>query len=152
MGWNRWRRGLVDVRGVRLETASCRERFGRSRVARLATTGRNGPGLVPIVFVLIGDRIVTAVDHKPKRTRRLARLDNITANPEVTALVDHYTEDWSTLWWVRAEGTARVIERGSVADEDSAALIARYPQYRNDPPPGPFIEITVARWIGWTAA
>lgn len=136
---------------MRLDQAASRDRFGRSPVARLATTGRNGPRLVPIVFVLIGDRIVTAVDHKPKQTRRLGRLSNIAATPEVSALVDHYSQDWNALWWVRADGTARVIEAVSVADGDRTALAGKYPQYQDDPPAGPYIEITVVRWTGWTA-
>ena len=64
--------------------------------------------LVPITFAVVDDdSIVTAVDHKPKRTTRLQRLENIRKNPSVTVLVDHYDDDWSTLWWVRARGTPR---------------------------------------------
>ena len=48
------------------------ERFATCRVARLATAGPDGlPHLVPIVFALVGDVLHTAVDGKPKRTRRL---------------------------------------------------------------------------------
>ena len=54
------------------------------RVARLATVDRNGrPHIVPICFVLDGETLYTAVDEKPKRTRRLKRLENIEANPHV---------------------------------------------------------------------
>ncbi|MEU2880678.1 hypothetical protein, partial [Streptomyces sp. NPDC007070] len=53
--------------------------------------------------------LVTAVDHKPKRTTRLARLADIEATPAVCLLVDSYEEDWDRLWWARADGTARIV-------------------------------------------
>ena len=123
------------------------ERFATARVARLATVTPGGaPHLVPIVFALVGDVIHTAVDGKPKRTRRLRRLANIAANPRVSVLADHYEDDWSRLWWVRADGVARILESSAVG---LAALTERYPQYRATPPPGPFLEITVERWSAW---
>jgi PPOX class probable F420-dependent enzyme len=121
--------------------------FATARVARLATAGADGvPHLVPIVFAVAGDIIHTAVDAKPKRSRHLRRLANIAANPRVSVLADHYEEDWSALWWVRADGTARVLDTSPAGLE---ALTARYPQYRASPPPGPFVEITVDRWTSW---
>jgi PPOX class probable F420-dependent enzyme len=123
------------------------ELFATARVARLATVSPDGrPHLVPIVFALVGATIHTAVDAKPKRTRNLKRLANIAADPRVSVLADHYDEDWTQLWWVRADGLARVAE-GSA--EAVAALRARYPQYRETPPPGPFLEIAVERWTAW---
>ena len=123
------------------------ERFATARVARLATVRESGaPHLVPIVFAVTGDVIHTAVDAKPKRTRNLARLANIAADPRVSVLADHYEDDWSRLWWVRADGRARVLES---SPDGLAALVERYPQYRETPPPGPFLEITVERWSGW---
>lgn len=120
--------------------------FATARVAHLATASADGvPHLVPMVFALAGDVIYSAVDGKPKRSRALRRLANIAANPRVSVLADHYDEDWSRLWWVRADGVA------SVRDESAglAALVARYPQYRDAPPAGPFLEIIVDRWSAW---
>ena len=123
------------------------ELFATARVARLATVSPDGrPHLVPIVFAVSGDLVHTAVDAKPKRTRNLRRLANIAADPRVTVLADHYDEDWSQLWWVRADGVARILD---AAPEAVAALQSRYPQYRETPPPGPFLEITVSRWTAW---
>ncbi|GAA2597983.1 TIGR03668 family PPOX class F420-dependent oxidoreductase [Winogradskya consettensis] len=120
------------------------ERFGTARVARLATVTPDGaPHLVPIVFALVGNVIHTGVDGKPKRHRQLQRLTNIAGEPRVSVLVDHYDDDWSALWWVRADGIAEVVE---VAEP---ALLARYPQYRDEPPPGPFLRIRVERWTSW---
>ncbi|MBU2666019.1 TIGR03668 family PPOX class F420-dependent oxidoreductase [Actinoplanes bogorensis] len=124
------------------------ERFASVPVARLATVGADGaPHLVPIVFAVVGDTIITAVDGKPKRSRDLRRLHNIAAHPRVSVLADHYEQDWSRLWWVRADGTARVLD--SYASE---ALTARYPQYREQPPAGPFVVITVERWSAWVSS
>lgn len=119
-------------------------------MARLATTGASGPHIVPIVFAASGDRIVTAVDHKPKRTRRLRRLTNIAADPAVAVLVDHYDDDWAKLWWVRADGSASVLESGPGFSSAVELLGAKYGQYRDHPPSGPVIDITVERWVGWS--
>lgn len=120
-------------------------------MARLATVGSSGaPHLVPITFALLDERtLVTAVDHKPKRTRALRRLDNIAANPQVSVLVDHYESDWGRLWWVRADGRARV-EKAAPAGA-AEALAKRYEQYRERPPAGPFIVIEIQRLSGWSA-
>jgi len=128
-----------------------RQRFAAARVARLATAdGQGRPHLVPVVFALAGDRIYTAVDAKPKQGKGLRRLANIAANPRVTVLVDGYAEDWSTLWWVRADGAARIVT-GTDAGTGIGALTARYPQYVAQPPPGPVIAIDVDHWSYWSA-
>ncbi len=124
-------------------------RAGQARVARLATVGADGrPHVVPICFALDGDTLYTAVDSKPKSTRRLRRLANIEANPAVEIVIDHYDEDWSRLWWVRLSGRARVVEHDARALE---LLRAKYPQYRADPPPGPYIVVSVASRHEWHA-
>jgi PPOX class probable F420-dependent enzyme len=127
-----------------------RERFAGARVARLATAGPDGPHVVPIVFALAGDTIYHAVDHKPKRTTALKRLANLEADPRAAVLADAYDEDWERLWWVRADGTARILEPGHA--EAIALLAARYPQYRERPPEGPVIAVDVTRWTGWSAS
>ncbi len=130
-----------------------RRRLEAARVARLATAGADArPHLVPIVFTLDGERIYFAVDSKPKRTRDLRRLANIAANPRVTVLVDHYDDDWSRLWWVRADGAARLITEPVEAERALDLLARKYPQYRQARPPGPVIVIAVDRMTGWEAA
>src|SRR2546421_2889923 len=118
-----------------------RERFGAPRVARLATSSAEGePHLVPLCFALIGPHIVSVVDAKPKRSTNLRRLANIRAQPRVSVLVDEYDEDWTRLWWVRADGTARVVESGVDRDAAVSALTAKYSQYQEQPPAGPVVE------------
>ncbi|GIF95860.1 TIGR03668 family PPOX class F420-dependent oxidoreductase [Catellatospora citrea] len=131
-----------------------RERFATARVARLATVGPSGaPHLVPVVFALAGDTVYSAVDRKPKRTLALRRLANVAADPRVCLLADHYDDDWSALWWVRADGAARVLAAADPEAATALALLAeRYPQYVTQPPPGPVLAVDVARWTGWTAA
>jgi PPOX class probable F420-dependent enzyme len=122
-------------------------RFASARVARLATVGPDGaPHLVPIVFAVVEDVIYSAVDAKPKRHRRLQRLANIERDPRVSVLADHYSADWTRLWWVRADGLARVSD---TSEAGLAALRAKYPQYASTPPDGPFITVEVSRWTGW---
>ena len=93
---------------------------------------------MPIVFAVAGDTVYHAVDAKPKRTTRLRRLANARANPRVALLADHYDDaDWTALWWVRADGAARVLEPGEAeAGRAVELLAARYAQYRETPPRG----------------
>ena len=136
-----------------MDSAEARQRFASSRVARLATVdGQGRPHVVPIVFTVVQDSIYFAIDRKPKRTTtELKRLRNIAANQHVCVLVDHYDDhDWTALWWARADGAARVVEGRGEAERITALLAERYPQYRDEPPPGPVVAITVERWSGWS--
>ncbi|TLQ47691.1 TIGR03668 family PPOX class F420-dependent oxidoreductase [Streptomyces marianii] len=139
-----------------LTSAEARERFAAARVARLATVGTAGrPRLVPVVFALDGDTVLTAVDHKPKATTRLRRLADIEAAPAVCLLADHYEEDWDRLWWVRADGEARVFPgagRSPEAARCAALLTAKYEQYAGRPPAGPVILVDIVCWSGWRAS
>jgi PPOX class probable F420-dependent enzyme len=127
------------------------DRFDAARVARLATSNRDGsPHLVPVVFARVGETVWTAVDAKPKSTTALRRLDNVRAHPAVSLLVDHYTDDWATLWWVRADGVATVLDVEDARD-GLDALVAKYPQYQANPPPGPVLRVDVTRWVSWSA-
>ena len=122
-------------------------------MARLATMSPGGgPHLVPVTFAMDGDMIYSAVDAKPKTTRRLARLRNIAAEPRVAMLADHYEADWDRLWWARADGAATILAAPAEMAGPLALLARRYPQYRADPPDGPVIRVQVGRWTGWAAS
>ena len=121
-------------------------------VGRLATVGADClPHAVPVCFVLVGDVVYTAVDHKPKRSQRLRRIENIRATAAACLLVDFYAEDWSRLWWVRLDGTGRVVTDGTERTTALTALRAKYPQYAQRPPDGPVLALDVRRWSGWSA-
>jgi PPOX class probable F420-dependent enzyme len=123
-----------------------------------------------VVFAVDGDRVYSVVDAKPKRTTALRRLANIAENPAVALLVDHYDDaDWDALWWVRAEGSGRVLEpaAGDAAEAGAGAgagdaagagageaaravqlLRGRYPQQHAV---GAVLAVDVERWSGWSA-
>jgi PPOX class probable F420-dependent enzyme len=124
-----------------------------TRVGRLATTNAEGVvRLVPFCFAVVGDRLVSAVDHKPKRTTRLGRLDDIAATGTATVLVDHYEDDWERLWWVRIRGAAVVHgDDEPVASAARSALVAKYPQYRQHPPAGPVYSVRLDECSWWRA-
>lgn len=146
-----------------------RRRFAGARVARLATADGDGrPHVVPMTFALASgsdagvadggkryscDTVYSAVDAKPKRSTSLRRLANIAANPRVAVIVDHYEDDWRALWWVRADGTARLLATDEPEGRHAITrLVARYPQYRDQPPRGPVVAIDVIRWSSWSAS
>lgn len=130
-----------------------RARVEQARVARLATVRPDGtPRLVPVTFVLLDGLVCSAVDEvKPKRHTRLARLDDVRRDPRVALIVDHYDEDWSSLWWVRIDGTAAVHDDDDLRERAIAALAAKYPAYTAPRPDGVVLVITPKRWIGWSA-
>lgn len=132
---------------MRLPEQLCRERLAAAERAFLASTGEDlRPHIVPVVFALTGDELVIAIDQKPKTGTDLRRLRNIGWNPNVAVLCDRYDADWRQLWWIRADGRARVDAQNPRAVE---SLAAKYPQYRVDPPRGPVITISIVGWSGW---
>ncbi len=133
-----------------MNTAEARERFARAEVARLASVAPDGrPHIVPIVFALEAETIYSVVDDKPKQGRRLQRLTNLRANPAAAVLADEYEQDWRRLWWVRADGHARIIEPSDPEALRAVALLAeRYPQQRAT---GEVLAVDVRRWSGWAA-
>src|SRR4051812_21589150 len=134
-----------------MDATAQRRRLEEARVARLATVATNGqPHVVPITFAIDGDTMFFAVDAKPKRTAELKRLRNIVANPSVALLVDHYEDDWTRLWWVRVDGTARVMSPGPDAERAIDLLASKYDQYGAARPQGPVVAISIERISGWS--
>jgi PPOX class probable F420-dependent enzyme len=135
-----------------MDVGTMRQRVAEARVARLGTVTREGhPHLVPCCSALDGEVVYTAVDDvKAKTTTALRRLENIRSRPAVTLLVDHYDDDWSTLWWIRMDGHARVVDAGSAEEATARRLLAeKYEQYRDRPMAGPVISIEITRWLAW---
>jgi PPOX class probable F420-dependent enzyme len=136
---------------VTLSQDEAQRRFTSAQVARLATASATStPHLVPVTFAAHGDVIVFAIDHKPKISTNLKRLRNIEENPQVTLLVDHYDDDWTHLWWARADGVARVLHENDERRAPIEWLRAKYPQYRKTTPAGPVVWIDVQAWRGWS--
>ncbi len=138
-----------------LFTMNAKLLLARARVARLATVSNSGaPHIVPIVFAYDGKHIYSALDEKRKRVApmRLERVRNILANPSVSLLMDQYEEDWSKLAWVRVDGRARILQRGTAHARGIACLRDKYPQYRAMKlEERPIIQIKIKRIVAWQA-
>lgn len=126
--------------------------FSAAPAATLATINADGaPHLVPVVFAVHRATVYTAVDAKRKSTQRLRRLANIEADPRVCLIVDHYADDWTQLWWVRADGDAAVHHSGDEMAAGYALLRQKYPQYERVALDGPVITVAVRKWSSWQA-
>lgn len=126
--------------------------FAAARVATLATVdGSGAPHAVPVTFVLDGAIVWSAVDGKPKRAGPLRRHANIRAEPRVSLLVQRWDEDWSALWWVRADGLAVVTDEPTAVDRAVGLLREKYAQYGDVDVHGPVIEVSVRSWRSWRA-
>jgi PPOX class probable F420-dependent enzyme len=119
-------------------------------VARLATLNADGsPHLVPVCYAYLEGAFVIAVDEKPKRPGRLARLANLDRDPRATLLIDRYDDDWTRLAWLRVDCLA-VIEEGGAQPAALAALRARYPRYAGmDLEARPLLRLQPRRARGW---
>ena len=139
---------------MRLDPAEARARFTGSPVLRLATAGSDGrPHLVPCTFAVDEPgRVLIGIDNKPKSSANLRRLRNIAENPRVSLLADHYSDDWTQLWWARADGTAAIERSGHEHGGHWDLLMSRYPQYDDQVLGGPVIVVTVESWSGWAFA
>lgn len=135
---------------MRLTEDDCRLRLGDARHATLSTVHpRRGVDAVPVVYATSGSQIFIPVDLvKAKTGRRLRRLANLATDPRCVVLVDHWSDDWSELWWVRAHGTGRVVEDAGHWQE---LLAGRYPQYADPASLAGGIVIDVTEMTGWAA-
>ncbi len=130
----------------------------------MAPDGR--PRLVPICFTLGEQRdaagrpiVYTPLDEKPKQAAdpmKLARVQDLLVLPEATLLVDRWDEDWTRLAWLRAYGTAELLEPQPHEREEhgaaAAALKRKYPQYAGHALQGrPIVRIHVTRALSWGA-
>jgi PPOX class probable F420-dependent enzyme len=134
-----------------LATAECWELLRSADHGVLATRHvARGVDAVPIVFVVDDDdRIVIPIDTvKPKSTTRLQRLANIATDARVMVLAEHYEDDWTQLWWVRARGHAGEV---AVTDKWAQLLAAKYPAYERRDAIAALIVVDVDEVSGWTA-
>jgi PPOX class probable F420-dependent enzyme len=141
---------------VILDESECWTRVERARHGVLSTMHpERGVDPVPVVFAVVNRLIGVPVDTvKPKRSLSLGRMANVARDPRCALLLEHFSEHWSDLWWVRIHARASV--PASSAEPDPVwvhALADRYPQYRR---PGAVQAVMVLRptkvsgWAGGT--
>lgn len=112
------------------------------------------PHVIPVCFVYLDARIYIPIDKKPKSAawQGLKRVRNISANPDVSLLIDRYSEDWSELCYILIHGRAEIVSRGEDYAGSLGALSMKYPQYekmRLSEAGLPVIRITPQRIISW---
>jgi PPOX class probable F420-dependent enzyme len=100
---------------MRITPEQARSAFQSARVATRATAGAHGqPHQAPVTSAPRHDLIITAIDHKPKSSKKLKRVRSIEGNPNVTIFADHYDEDWSRPWRGGPKVCLKSRKRGSV--------------------------------------
>jgi PPOX class probable F420-dependent enzyme len=121
-------------------------------VARLALLDEEDlPRVLPVTFEVLDGAVWSAIDRKPKRAAEPARVRRLRRRPEAAVLVDRYDDDWSRLAWVELRGRVSIVPAAGAAPA-LAALTAKYPRYRDDPPPGPLLRLVVERATCWSAS
>lgn len=140
---------------MRLDPDEARRRLAAQVHGVLVTLHpERGPDPQPVVYALSDDgHVGVPIDRvKPKSSSRLRREDNLEADPRGSLLVEHWeTEDWSRLWWVRAQLEHVPDPPAALTDALGDRLAGTVPQYADKP----FHRILVCRVVavtGWAAA
>lgn len=129
-----------------------RDLLRTARSAHLGLIDGDGrPRVLPVTYAVCGEAFVTAVDHKPKSVegRDLARVRWLRERQAAALTIDRYDDDWSRLAWVQALGDAEVLDEPPPGAREE--LAARYAQYAERPPGGPFIRLPPHRFVHWRA-
>lgn len=112
-----------------------------------------GIDLTPVVYATDGQVLGSPVDVvKRKASTRLQRQRNLEQDTRATLLVEQWDRnDWSKLWWVRAE-LRWVGESTSEHDDMLATMLSEsFSQYR-DKPFAAMLVFDVVRVTGWSAS
>ena len=112
-----------------------------------------GVDAVPVVYAVVDDHVGVPIDRvKPKAGGRLQRERNLAQDPRATLLIEHWDRDeWSRLWWVRAELRWQIAGSEPRTAALAAQLADRFAQYRDQP----FARMLLLRIVsvtGWAAA
>lgn len=113
---------------------------------------RRGVDAVPVVYVADDGYVGMPIDTvKAKSSTHLQRQRNLQVDPRAALLVEHWDrDDWSRLWWVRAQLQFDGDVESARTKVLSTMLAATYPQYRAEP----FADVLALRIVGlsgWTA-
>lgn len=110
---------------MRLDEAEAMERLVQHDHGVLCTLHPvRGVDAVPVVFAVVEGHLGIPVDTvKPKSSTRLQRERNLATDPRATLLVEHWDrDDWSMLWWVRAE--LHRVDDGRHVDQTGRGVLA----------------------------
>jgi len=147
--------GVGQPEAMRLDEQEARSRLREHVHGVLCTLhARRGPDPQPVVYAVSDDgHVGVPIDTvKPKSSSRLQREDNLAADPRGSLLVEHWDpDDWSRLWWVRAELQHVADPPEALIDELVDRLAGTVPQYADKP----FHRVLVCRIeavTGWSAS
>lgn len=107
---------------------------------------------MPVVYAVDSDGYVgVPIDRvKPKAGSRLQREANLEADPRAALLIERWdADDWSRLWWVRAE-----LRWDGAGHQREAALADQLEHHHRQYVGQPFDRLLVLRLvgiIGWAA-
>lgn len=138
---------------MRLTPDDARDRLAAEGHGVLSTVHpRRGVDAVPVLYAITGETVGIPIDTvKPKSSTHLQRERNLRADPRATLLVEHWDrDDWSRLWWVRAEVRRRDGTDTATVEELTGILAAAYPQYR-DRPFARMLTLQLVDVTGWAA-
>ena len=140
---------------MKLSSEQARSRLAAHVHGVLATLHpERGPDPQPVVYAVSDDgHVGVPIDRvKPKASSRLQREDNLEADPRGSLLIEHWdTEDWSRLWWVRADLEHVDGPSAELVDDLANRLAGTVPQYADKP----FHRVLVCRIVGvtgWSAS
>src|SRR5262245_12805045 len=141
---------------MKLELSEAVRHFiGSHTVARLATADAHGqPHVIPFCYAFDGEHFYFVVDEKPKKQtgKPLKRIRNILENPQVSLVIDDYSDDWSQLAYVLVMGAAQLVDDETEYTTTLVLLRERYPQYRSMRllfPDNAMVRITPQKVIAW---
>ena len=139
---------------MRLAENEARSRLAAHDHGILCTLhAERGVDAVPVVYAVVDDHVGVPIDRvKPKLGGRLQRERNLARDPRATLLIEHWDRDeWSRLWWVRAELRWRIAAPEPRTAAVAASLAERFAQYR-DQPFERLLLLQIVGVTGWAAA
>lgn len=113
----------------------------------LASVNTHAPHVVPVVFARLDDEIHCPIDGKPKSKQILQRVRNLEANPRAALMLDHYSDNWESLWWLRLDCQATVELMSPAVAE---LLKRKYLGYKDYDVGTNVIKLTCVDWNFWS--
>jgi hypothetical protein len=148
---------------MRLDVEECRRRLSSSDHGVFGTVdGAGRAHLVPVCFAVHGERVGLPTDAvKAKQQGRLARVTHALDTGVATLLVEGWdADDWSRLWWVRADLSLEPAAGAHDADREPnnsdpdllAAVRAKYTPYETGESIQSLLHLRIDHLVGWAAA